>query len=258
MARIRTVKPELFMDEDLGALSGDHVALFVALWTQADRDGRLEDRPARIRAATFPYRKVDVDALLADLEHVDKVIRYEADGVAVIAIPGFQKHQRPHPKEPSSMLPPPPSRGKKRQAILEASVIPSSPVGREGEGREGDLVREGKGTEHPPPPAVPVNFIQDVTPPTSEPVDWTGDDFWRWYQSKRQKVGFVAEKPPRPEKLGPWWSNVRMVVSTEMLREGAIRFSEDQYWQRKDPPLPFQAFMSQWERYTRQLEVSHA
>ena len=36
--------------------------LFVGLWTIADRNGRLEDRPKRIRAELFPYDEIDADA----------------------------------------------------------------------------------------------------------------------------------------------------------------------------------------------------
>jgi hypothetical protein len=160
MARIRTVKPELFLDEELGTLSGDHLSLFVGLWTQADRDGRLEDRPTRLKAALFPYRDIDVERLLKDLEGIAKIRRYEAGGLRCIAIPGFQKHQRPHPKEPASTIPEPgketASREKTRPAVERFSAIPSSPVGREGKGREGDL---GRGPV--PPDTAPTGSLRD-------------------------------------------------------------------------------------------------
>jgi hypothetical protein len=141
VGRIRTIKPELFLDEALGALSGDHLALFVGLWTIADREGRLAWRPARIKATLFPYRKVDVEALAATLDEIGKVQLYEVDGERYLWVCGFVRHQRPHPKEPASDLPPAPSREKKRPAVERQTAIPSSPVGREGKGRE--KVREG-------------------------------------------------------------------------------------------------------------------
>lgn len=138
MGRIRTVKPELFLDEALGALSGDHVLLFIGLFTVADREGRLPWRPARLKATLFPYREVDVAALGADLDAADKVQLYEVDGESYLWIPGFTRHQRPHPKEPASTLPVAPSREKKRRAVEGPASFPSGPVGREGKGREGD------------------------------------------------------------------------------------------------------------------------
>lgn len=141
MGRIRTIKPELFLDEELGVLTGDHLALFAGLLTLADKQGRLEDRPTRIKASLFPYRSVDVSVLLDDLERIGKVVRYDFDGGRYVAIWSFSKHQRPHPKEPDSLLPEPPSREKTRQAVEKhggPGSIPSSPVGREGKGREGE------------------------------------------------------------------------------------------------------------------------
>lgn len=151
MGRIRTIKPELFLDEELGALSGDHLALFVGLLTIADREGRMEWRPGRVKATLFPYRAVDVAALAADLDGLNKVQLYEVDATPLLWVPGFVRHQRPHPKEPASVLPEAPSREKKRPAVKGSVAIPSSPVGREGKGREGDLGKEGKKLAGPAP-----------------------------------------------------------------------------------------------------------
>ena len=109
MGRIRTIKPEFFLHEELCELSPLHRLLFVGLWTQADRAGRLEDRPKRLKAVVLPYDKVDVDRLLDDLsEHRGRfIVRYEHEGVRYIAIPGFLHHQRPHVRELPSTTPAP-------------------------------------------------------------------------------------------------------------------------------------------------------
>jgi len=67
----------------------------------------LEDRPRRIKAELFPYDDLDVDKLLTDLAQRGFVIRYGADGVPAIAIPGFLKHQRPNIREAASAITPP-------------------------------------------------------------------------------------------------------------------------------------------------------
>ena len=54
MSRIRSIKPEFFLDEELAELSPLTRLLFVGLWTLADCEGRLEDRPKRIRAQLHP------------------------------------------------------------------------------------------------------------------------------------------------------------------------------------------------------------
>ena len=105
--RARILKPDLFRDEQLADLPIEARFLFMGLWGLADREGRLEDRPRRIRADLFPYDDYTtemVDQWLTMLcQHW--ITRYVADGVAVIQIINFQKHQRCHPNEPKSVLP---------------------------------------------------------------------------------------------------------------------------------------------------------
>lgn len=121
MARIRSLKAEYFDDEDVGRVSRDARLLFLGMWPQADREGRLEDRPARLKVRIFPYDEdVDgarVNGLLDELQAAGFILRYERDGERVIQIRSFVKHQRPHPHEPASMLPAPESREKTRRAV---------------------------------------------------------------------------------------------------------------------------------------------
>ena len=49
MARARNIKPGFFLNEELGVLPPLVRILFAGLWCIADRDGRLEDRPKRIK-----------------------------------------------------------------------------------------------------------------------------------------------------------------------------------------------------------------
>ena len=58
MARARNIKPSFFMNEDLGQADPLVSLLFISLWCLADREGRLEDRPLKIKAQTFPYREI--------------------------------------------------------------------------------------------------------------------------------------------------------------------------------------------------------
>jgi hypothetical protein len=79
--------------------------LFIGLWTLADRDGRMEDRPKKIRAEVFPYDNCDCDPLLDELAQRKFIIRYSVDDAKYISIPNFTKHQSPHPKEKPSNIP---------------------------------------------------------------------------------------------------------------------------------------------------------
>lgn len=107
MARIRSLKIGFFKNEHLAQLSAHHRLLFEGLWLLADREGRLEDRPLRIKAELFPYEALDVEPLLADLDRAKFIVRYVADGAAYIAVTEFRKHQRPKSDEPVSVIPAP-------------------------------------------------------------------------------------------------------------------------------------------------------
>lgn len=111
MARIRAIKHGFFLHEGLARLSHAHRLLFEGLWLLADREGRLEDRPERIRAELFPYEAIAVDPMLDDLAAVDDlIVRYEVNGRRFIAVTNFAKHQRPHVRESASVIPQPPPR----------------------------------------------------------------------------------------------------------------------------------------------------
>lgn len=107
MARARNIKPSIMDNEDLAELEPIARLLFIYLWMLADRDGRLEDRPKRIAAKALPYdRSADVNALLDALQEAKFILRYVADGKPCIQILTFIEHQRPHPNEAPSDLPP--------------------------------------------------------------------------------------------------------------------------------------------------------
>ena len=105
MARARLLKPGFFQNEILAELPYEGRLLFQGLWTLADREGRLEDRPKRIKAAVFPFDDVAIDDLLAGLAERDFIVRYQVEAVAVIQITTFTDHQKPHKNEPPSKLP---------------------------------------------------------------------------------------------------------------------------------------------------------
>jgi hypothetical protein len=107
MARARNIKPALFKNELLGVIDPHITLLFQSLWMLADREGRLEDRPLRIKAETFPYREgLDVNGYLTELQRMGFIIRYSVCGQALIQIVNFKKHQTPHNTEKASELPP--------------------------------------------------------------------------------------------------------------------------------------------------------
>ena len=107
MSRSRNIKPGYFKNDKLAECDPLARILFAGLWCEADRDGKLEARPKRIKAACLPYDDCDVDALLEQLATRRFIIRYTANGESYVAIPGFKKHQNPHVREVASVIPDP-------------------------------------------------------------------------------------------------------------------------------------------------------
>lgn len=117
MARSRNIKPGFFKNEDLAECTPWARLCFAGLWTLADREGRLEDRPKRIKGELFAFDSVEVEPLLQELAKAGFVLRYGANGGRFIQIPAFHKHQNPHHKESKSAIPAPQSPGLSPHAI---------------------------------------------------------------------------------------------------------------------------------------------
>lgn len=106
--RARSLKPGFFQNEDLIELPFEYRLLFAGIWTMADREGRLEDRPKKIKLNVFPGDNVDCEAGLVALQRAGFIQRYQIEGDPYVQINAFLKHQSPHPREAPSVIPPPP------------------------------------------------------------------------------------------------------------------------------------------------------
>jgi hypothetical protein len=150
MSRIRSIKPEFFLDDELAELTPLARLLFIGLWTLADCEGRMEDRPKRIRAQILPFDDGDTDAMLQALHDHGFIRRYRVNDKSYLVVRNFKKHQRLSGKEAEgeSLIPPP----------RTAEILPfraDDPVGSDGEamgkrwGSDGEAVnvQEGKGRE---------------------------------------------------------------------------------------------------------------
>lgn len=107
MARARNIKPGFFENEDLAECSIPARLTFIALWTLADREGYLEDRPKKVKKYAFASDQVDVEPLLQELAKWRLIRRYTVDGIGYIHVIEFLKHQHPHHKEAASIIPKP-------------------------------------------------------------------------------------------------------------------------------------------------------
>ncbi len=146
MARIRTVKPELFKHEELFELEKSSKLpiriSFIGLFTCCDREGRFKWRPRSLKLDVIPYDECDFSRVLDALMTRGFVVKYEVNGEEFGYIPSFNKHQVINNRESESELPNPAT-----GLVLDASSTRESredhaPSG-EGKGKE----RKGKEKE---------------------------------------------------------------------------------------------------------------
>lgn len=257
VARIRTIKPEFFTDDDVAELEPMERLLFIGLWTQADRAGRMDDKPRALKARLFPYDAVDVDVMLAKLADRGFVRRYVVLGERYMEIPKFTEHQVINGQERDSGIPGPEqadsgpendapeavktpveapkttrldalgTRGSTRD---DASNTRRDAYPQEGKGRKG---KEGKERDEK----------------SLEPTSDAGIEFFAWAQDERNKATGAFPEPPPPGFNG-WWSGATSKATPEQLK-GAWRTYLGNDWalKLKPSPCPWKPFSGRWAEY---------
>lgn len=141
MARIRTIKPEFFTSEDIVGLSPLARLLYIAIWCEADREGRLTWKPKTLKMRYLPADDCDIDALCAEVVAAG-LVRLYGNGYAVI--PRFTAHQHVNPRESASALPDPKAITSPASRVADASTTREAPDAHapvthreEGKGRKG-------------------------------------------------------------------------------------------------------------------------
>lgn len=109
MARIRTIKPEFFTSEDIVQLSPLARLLYIALWCEADREGRLKWKPRTLKMKYLPAESCDVMPLCDELVSSNLVVPYTVGDDPYAVLPSFKKHQAINVRESKSSIPAPPS-----------------------------------------------------------------------------------------------------------------------------------------------------
>lgn len=186
MARSRNIKPGFFLNEDLVELPFSTRLLFIGLWTIADREGRLDDRPKKIKMAIFPADDVDVEKGLSELHGAGMVLRYVVDNEHYIQICNFTKHQNPHVNEQDSTIPAPDLHCACTVPAtpLTSSLIPDSPLPITDAIAPAPKVGRNKGSR------CPDNFVV-----TDQMVEWFN------------KKGFTFQESIETEKFINHWTS---------------------------------------------------
>lgn len=204
MARARNIKPGIMDNEVLAECDFSARLLFVYLWMLADRDGRLEDRPKRIRVQAFPYDEgVDADTLLQQLHEKQFIQRYEVDGNQYIQILKFSEHQTPHVKEKASTIPAPDRVGARPvQAPDKVGAVTG----------QGSAEHETSTNPAPPDSLIPDSLIPDsggakkpapAARGTRLPADWKIPEDWK----------------TEAKKIRPEWHDQHIERVSEIFRD---------------------------------------
>jgi hypothetical protein len=195
VARIRTIKPEFFTSEDIVSLSPWARLLYIALWCESDREGRMVWKPLTFKIRYFPVDDIDITLLCSEL--VDKgLIELYLDNFAII--PKFYRHQNINPRETASVLPEP---------LSIPRVTHASP--KKSDAQQGKS-RKGKESN------TRVNTREN-----------SFDKFWTAYPRKDAKV--QAEKAflkiaPTEEVLAAMLAGLGRAVSSEQWRKDEGKF----------------------------------
>lgn len=177
MARIRSIKPEVWTDPEVVSCSPLARLLWIGSWNHADDYGVLKDDVVRLKLQVLPADDCDPHALVDELVNRGLLLRrVTPDGTRVLVIRTFCVHQkidtraagrwghpdtftadsRPVPPDPNQSQPvptdpagPPP-----------VATDPDHTTGGEGKGKENEYV-----TSEPEPPAL--KLVPDTVTPSA-------------------------------------------------------------------------------------------
>jgi hypothetical protein len=191
MARIRTIKPEFWIDEKIVDLSAFARLLFIGMWNFADDQGFIDYKPRRIKMQVFPADDVDVQALLDELLAAGRVVAHLSPIGPVLRIVNWHHQRVDKParerfaeNELQPFIDEPPRSPDPSPQVRSTSESPRevSPNGRESSGAS--VATEGKGSgsgsgrdqdqtpsSRAPSTMVDAEAIEDRPPLTARPRD---------------------------------------------------------------------------------------
>lgn len=226
MARIRSIKPEIWEDEALAEVSTSARLLFIGLITQADDEGRLPGRTRWIASKIYPYDEdispQDIEGWIEELDRVGLIRYYEVEGKPYIWLCSFGKHQSIDKRwRKESQYPPPPQEAtpSARRAHAETSnqsegsAQESASPDRIGEDRRGSDRKEtsSAAAADPDPPIDPSvvgrgklsTLLADAVA-SRDPSQKRPTIGKRWLDAERLLIESDGRDPDQAERLLLW------------------------------------------------------
>jgi hypothetical protein len=240
MARIRTIKPELWVSEQIAECSPIARLTFIGIWNFCDDNGVHPAKPKTLKAELFPmddFSAADLAEWVGELVRAGLVAEFTHQGVDFWHVTGWTKHQKI--EKPSCKYPRPPTLNSANPPRKLPEDSPNAHRGPPpGEERKGE---ESKGEEKPnSPEARPAP--DPASTGTRLPKDWSLPDDYRAYCVKERPDldpdnvaenfrdhwhGVAGAKGRKADWLATWrgWvrrENERAINSTSSGRRSAL------------------------------------
>jgi len=142
--------------------------LYVALWCEADREGRLAWKPKTFKMRYFPEDQCDIAALCQEVLERGLAVLY---GEGLAYIPTFKTHQHINPRESLSTLAEPPVSTRKARVSTRESTVSDAQGGKEGKERK-ESSSDPDGSEPASGFAIPLNDGTEFNVATRLLEDW--------------------------------------------------------------------------------------
>lgn len=214
MARIRSIKPEFWVSEQVVNCAVDTRLFFIGLWNFADDGGVIPYSVRGLKMAIFPGDTFDDDAIRRMIDELSAnalILVFEESGTKYIHVTGWDKHQRID--RPNLKHPQPPGSASKRQKTQGQTDQNSTTIRRgfdedstsdhprslkESKGKEGigeeRKRREGSVREtKPKPEKFTIPTLTDISGwvgvyPEGYPLEHEAQQFLTWYEDREWKI----------------------------------------------------------------------
>jgi len=223
--RIRSIKPEFWRSDDVDALDWHTRLLFIGLWSYVDDNGVGRDRVSDIVADLFagdlsgdpPETLRRVSEGLEALSRGGQIVRYVADGRALLFVVGWDRHQQiSHPNKERYRRP------TREDATIREPLPNSSGESPEtlptGAGEQGNRGTEEKNPHKPPRKA--------ADPAKRQRIEDAFNEFWKLYPKKINKRTSHAK-----------WGTAAKTTDPQVMLDGLTRYIE--WWARKRTETQF-------------------
>lgn len=165
VGRIRTIKPDHWVDDVMAALDPVTRLLYIGLWNFVDDEGYIQNKPLQIKMMVFPGNDYDVQNALVHLLQAGRIGLFDSDQGELLQVLKFREHQKishPSPTKFTGIA----ARGSVNTPEPSGALAPSRDISSR-KGKE----RKGRGKEVQPYAALESEF----------------DEFWKAFPRKQGK-----------------------------------------------------------------------